>query len=131
MNEKCLALFLREILIITNDDNLYINDVLISNLNDFIYNYYQENKKLFSLIFPNTVLLEEFIKNNYQIISSEIVIYLLQKYQGIDNYLKLLEAINIEIDHQINELALMFANYQSSLIELSNINYTGYHRILQ
>ena len=129
MNENCLALFLREILIITNDDNLYITDDLISILNDFIYNYYQENKKLFSLIFPNTV--EEFIKNNYQIISSEIVIYLLQKYQGIDNYLKLLEAINIEIDHQINELALMFANYQSSLIELSNINYTGYHRILQ
>lgn len=131
MNEKCLALFLREIFIITEENNMYVTDELISKLNDFIYSYYQANPKLFSIIFPNDSLVEKCIKNNYQIMPTELVIILLQRYYGLDSYLKLLEDIDPEIDHQINELAIMFLNYRSSLVELSNEKYTGYQRILQ
>lgn len=126
MNEKYLTLFIYEVLSITQKDNMYITDKLITNLNGFIYNYYQEYKDLFSLIIPENRL----SKKHKEIISMNLVILLIQKYHGIDSYIKLVEDAGPEIDRQINELALMFANYQNFLNEISNINFTEYKRIL-
>ena len=126
MNEKYLTLFIYEVLSITQKDNMYITDKLITNLNGFIYNYYQEYKDLFSLIIPENRL----SKKHQEIISMNLVILLIQKYHGIDSYIKLVEDAGPEIDRQINELALMFANYQNFLNEISNINFTEYKRIL-
>lgn len=126
MNEKYLTLFIYEVLSITQKDNMYITDKLITNLNGFIYNYYQEYKDLFSLIIPENRL----SKKHQEIISMNLVILLIQKYHGIDSYIKLVEDASPEIDRQINELALMFANYQNFLNEISNINFTEYKRIL-
>ena len=126
VNEKYLTLFIYEVLSITQKDNMYITDKLITNLNGFIYNYYQEYKDLFSLIIPENRL----SKKHQEIISMNLVILLIQKYHGIDSYIKLVEDAGPEIDRQINELALMFANYQNFLNEISNINFTEYKRIL-
>lgn len=126
MNEKHLTLFLYEVLIITQKDNIYITDKLINNLNGFIYNCYQEYKDLFNIIIPEIRV----TKKRREIISMNLVIILLQKYYGTDNYIKLVEEVGPEIDRQINELALMFANYQNFLDEISNMNFTEYKRIL-
>lgn len=126
MNEKHLTLFLYEVLIITQKDNIYITDKLINNLNGFIYNCYQEYKDLFNIIIPEIRV----TKKRREIISMNLVIILLQKYYGTDNYIKLVEEVDPEIDRQINELALMFANYQNFIDEISNMNFTEYRRIL-
>lgn len=126
MNEKHLTLFLYEVLIITQKDNMYITDKLIANLNGFIYNCYQEYKDLFRIIIPEIRL----SKKRREIISMNLVIILLQKYHGTDSYIKLVEDAGPEIDRQINKLALMFANYQNFLNEISNMNFTEYKRIL-
>ena len=126
VNEKHLTLFLYEVLIITQKDNIYITDKLINNLNGFIYNCYQEYKDLFNIIIPEIRV----TKKRREIISMNLVIILLQKYYGTDNYIKLVEEVGPEIDRQINELALMFDNYQNFLDEISNMNFTEYKRIL-
>lgn len=131
MNEKNLALFIREILIILYNNQIYINNLLIDNINNFIYQYYKDNKSLFKLLFSNTELLEEFIAHNYQILPPEVAYWLSHKYASIDQYIELLDYVSGETETEINKLVQMFISYHNEVVDLYNIQTRNPIRILQ
>lgn len=130
MNEKNLALFIYEVLILLYGDDLYIDDNLLENINNFIYQYYKEYKEEFRLLF-NIELLEKFLEKNYEILPMKVVIYLLQKYMGDEKYAKLVESIDRKTGDKINDLAIAFILYLQILQELNNRKPDGPYRILQ
>lgn len=130
MNEKNLALFIYEVLILLYGDDLYIDDNLLENINNFIYQYYKEYKEEFRLLF-NVELLEKFLEKNYEILPMKVVIYLLQKYMGDEKYVKLVESVDKKTGDKINDLAIAFVLYLQILQELNNRKLDGPYRILQ
>ena len=130
MNEKNLALFIYEVLILLYGDDLYIDDNLLENINNFIYQYYKEYKEEFRLLF-NIELLEKFLEKNYEILPMKVVIYLLQKYMGDEKYAKLVESVDRKTGDKINDLAIAFILYLQILQELNNRKPDGPYRILQ
>lgn len=130
MNEKNLALFIYEVLILLYGDDLYIDDNLLENINNFIYQYYKEYKEEFRLLF-NVELLEKFLEKNYEILPMKVVIYLLQKYMGDEKYVKLVESVDRKTGDKINDLAIAFVLYLQILQELNNRKPDGPYRILQ
>ena len=130
MNEKNLALFIYEVLILLYGDDLYIDDNLLENINNFIYQYYKEYKEEFRLLF-NVELLEKFLEKNYEILPMKVVIYLLQKYMGDEKYVKLVESVDKKTGDKINDLAIAFVLYLQILQELNNRKPDGPYRILQ
>lgn len=128
IKNKRLVLFIMEIILL---QKRFITAMFIEEINDFIYNYYEDNKELFALLF-DTKLLEELIKNRYQVLPEKILMGLINKYHGFEGYNKLVEEVGYEIDQQINILVIKFLEYYDELINLENASpLTIYHRILQ
>lgn len=130
---KCLTLFLFESMIIQK--RTFIDESFAAQFNDFIDHYYEDNKELFSLMFPIS-LLEEFIKNNYEVLSLKQMMQLMQRYHGLNGYVELVEAVGPNTDEKINKLALLFTEYYIDLLKLKHANpkqyyQKGYPRILQ
>lgn len=126
---KRLTLFILEIITIQN--GRYINESFVAEINNFIYEYYEENEDLFELLFDKEKL-EEFIKNDYEILPQEIIIGLIKKYRGFVGYEKLVDSVGYEVDQRINKLVIEFLKYHNSLQELLNAKpQTIYQKILQ
>jgi len=130
---KGLTLFILESIILQN--GRYINEDFVEEFNDFVYKYYEDNKELFSYIF-NTTILEQFIKNNYDILTLDQMFQLVVKHHGIEGYAKLVEDVGLKNDQKIQQLALLFTDYHNQIIELyyadSSIYFPkGYTKILQ
>ena len=147
MNIEALLLFiyqtalLKDIENINNYDSDYmifypfgpeiINQIFIRQLNIFLEKTYKENKKILESIFNNMTLLDDFIKNDYDILDYESTINVSSKYIGLEGYLNLVEQIDLETAKKLSELTKQFLDYYNSLLELANENYSGYKKILQ
>ena len=130
---KNLTLFLLETLILQRTNR--ITDWFVYSFNEFIYEYYNTNKELLEPIY-NLNILDKFIKENYELLSLEQMIQLIEKFRGFDGYLDLVESVNQETDKKLNNLALLFIEFQQELyknyFENEQMNYPkGYPRILQ
>lgn len=112
---KGLILFILESIILQN--GRYINEEFVEEFNDFVYKYYEDNKELFSYIF-NTTILEQFIKNNYDILTLDQMFQLVVKYHGIEGYAKLVEDVGFKRDQKIQQLSSLFTEYYNQIIEL-------------
>lgn len=116
MSEKELALFLYEVGLITNGDNIYFDNEIIDIINKFIYKTYIEDKRTLKIIIPYLPLIEECMLNEAMVITPEVVIFLIRKYYGEETYAKLVEDVGLEKDKEINELALKCVAYQNRMI---------------
>ena len=134
---KRLTLFILETLLLQNSTR--ITKTFVYLFNNFIYQIFKEDKELISILY-DTNILEEVIKNNYEILSYSQMNQLINRYHGFDGYLNLLETVGPKIDEKINILALKFIEFQEEYINfyqtLSNNNLKsnyqkGYTRILQ
>jgi hypothetical protein len=63
-------------------------------------------------------LLEEFLKNNWEILPFDKMIELLKKYHGFAGYAKLVDEVGREVDEKLIELANLFAEYHFFLLDL-------------
>ena len=147
MNVDRMVLFiyeiglLRDIEFITNDDRDYlleypigpqmIDKAFISQLNNFFEIIYREDKESLEVLFDNFGILDEFVKERYNILEYDIVSKILENYMGIDGYLYLLELVDEDTNMKIIELVNRFVEYYNSILELYNCKYTGYKKILQ
>ena len=113
MNKKHLALLVLEILILSK--NSTINYEFTELLNDFIYNKYESNEELFSIILDINTLKEYFKsyenKIHHQIVTLDTLLKLYCEYCKEDSYFKLVEEIEPNIAIKINDLAILFFNY--------------------
>lgn len=129
IRNKRLTLFVLEITILQN--NRCITEDFIEQINDFIYNYYEEYKELFSLMFEEN-LLKEFMNNNYEIVTFDVLVGLINKYHGYDGYPSLVDSVGMEIDQKLNILVIKFLEYYEDLLRLKFARPTSiYHKILQ
>lgn len=145
INYKHIALFILEVMTIQHRG--YINQELINQINKFIYEYYEEHKEMFGILFNDDALklfkdifdmdfIELYIENHHEFITLEEVYKLLINYRGLDGYVALVEEIGYEKDTKINELVLLFTDY---CVKLSSLAFAdsqeffpkGYPRILQ
>lgn len=129
---KRLTLFLLESIIL--QDNPTIDEGFASQFNFFIEKYYEDNKDLFSIIYEPQ-LLEECIKNEWEILPLEQMISLIKKYYRFEGYGTLIDEVGPEIDQKLIQLATLFTEYHNSLMKLyyadSSIYYPkGYAKIL-
>ena len=130
MYEENIALFIYEIqYLLFKEKAPFINDSFISHLNSFIYTYYKEYKHLFNLLYEES-LLNEFIEERCQLLPEDYIMHILIKYQGTDNYLKLLENIELETSNNIYILVQLFLEYLNEIVEIYKNPYQ-YTRILQ
>ena len=130
---KRITLLILEIFLLQRDAN--ISDTFAYLFNGFIYRCYEENKELLSTIY-DIELLKEFIEGNYEILSGEEMVILINKYHGFQGYVQLVEDVGKEADAKLNELALMFINYAEEFMNLYNEDPYKYYskgitRILQ
>ena len=125
---KRITLFILEIIILQN--GRCIDESFAAQINDFIYKYYDDNKELFELLFDKGII-EEFIKNNWELLSEEIMINLIKKYYGFAGYINLIDDIGYEIDQNINILVIKFLEYYDELLKLKWTEPSSYPRILQ
>lgn len=121
---KRITLFILEILFIYNID--FPSQIFAKYFNEFIYSCYKDNKKRFSLLYNNE-LLEMFINNNWEILSYEQMVQLLQPYNSLDKYVELIEEVGYEVDSQINILVELFIKYHMSILELQYANPYEYY----
>lgn len=121
---KRLTLFLLESIILQNE-RLVDEDFAIQ-FNLFIEKYYHDNKELFSILYEPK-LLEECLKNNYEILSHDQMILLINKYKGFEGYSKLLDEVGPEIDEKLIKLANLFTEYYNSLLDLYNQDTSIYY----
>lgn len=129
IRNKRLTLFVLEITILQN--NRCITEDFIEQINDFIYNYYEEYKELFTLMFEEN-LLKEFMNNNYEIVTFDILVGLLKKYHGYDGYSSLVDSVGFKTDQKLNILVIKFLEYYEDLLKLQFASPTSiYQRILQ
>jgi hypothetical protein len=112
---KRLALFLLESIFLQGEPT--IDEGFTSQFNEFIEKYYQEKKELFHLMYDQE-LLEEFLKNNWEILPFDKMIELLKKYHGFAGYAKLVDEVGREVDEKLIELANLFAEYHFFLLDL-------------
>lgn len=112
---KRLTLFLLESIILQNE-RLVDEDFAIQ-FNLFIEKYYHDNKELFSILYEPK-LLEECLKNNYEILSHDQMILLINKYKGFEGYAKLVDEVGKEVDEKLIELANLFTEYYNSLLKI-------------
>lgn len=129
---KRLTLFLLESIILQG--NPTIDEGFASQFNFFIEKYYEDNKELFSIIYEPQ-LLEECLKNEWEVLSLDQMISLIKKYHGFEGYGSLVEEIGPEIDKKLIELANLFTEYHQSLMNLyyadpAEYYPKGYSRIL-
>ena len=129
IRNKRLTLFLLEIILLQKNRN--INEYFVEEINEFIYQYYEDNKELFFLLF-DTKILEQLIENYYQVLPNEILIGLIHKYHGFEGYEHLIDEVGYETDQKINILVIKFLEYHDELIKLQTARTsTIYERILQ
>ena len=114
---KNITLFIMEIIILQQRKALTYE--FTEELNDFIYKYYEDNKELFSLLY-DTELLEECIKNRWQVLPQEIIAQLIRPYLNMNSYVSLVEEVGYRIDSKINQLVYLFTEYYQELTELRN-----------
>ena len=110
MNEKTISLFIHEAIYILYGDSPIITDNFIDNLNTYIYFNRKNYQESFSLLFDMD-LLDKFYKTNKDLLSMDLVMYLIIKYSSDIAYATLVEEVGLEIDQKINELSLNFASY--------------------
>ena len=110
MNEKTLSLFIHEAIYILYGDSPVITDNFVDNLNTYIYFNRKKYQEYFSLLFDMD-LLDKFYKTNKDLLSMDLVMYLIIKYSSDIAYATLVEEVGLEIDQKINELSLNFASY--------------------
>ena len=131
MYEENIALFIYEIeYLLYNEKAPFINDSLVSHLNSFIYSSYNKHKDLFHFLYEEE-LINEFIEEKYQLLTEDYIMHILINYQGMDNYLKLLENIDLEISNNISMLVQLFLEYLDEIVEIYKLNPYQYTRILQ
>lgn len=130
---KKLTVFILETIMLQK--NSTISEGFAYMFNEFIYKCYQENKEALSIIY-DTKMLEEFIDNNYEVLSYEQMVALIERYRGFDGYIKLLDDIGLDTANKLNQLALSFIAFQEEMLSLyyadSNEYFPkGYPKILQ
>ena len=131
MYEENIALFIYEIeYLLYNEKAPFINDSLVSHLNSFIYSSYNKHKDLFHFLYEEE-LINEFIEEKYQLLTEDYIMHILINYQGMDNYLKLLENIDLETSNNISTLVQLFLEYLDEIVEIYKLNPYQYTRILQ
>lgn len=121
---KRLTLFLLESIILQSiilQKDRIVDISFAAQFNFFIEKYYQDNKELFALLYEPK-LLEECLEKNYEILSQEQMIKLLDRYHGFDGYSKLIDEVGKEVDEKLIKLATLFTEYYNSLLELYNAN---------
>lgn len=112
---KRITLFLLESIILQNNRKVDIG--FAAQLNYFIEKYYQDNKELFALLYEPK-LLEECLEKNYEILSQEQIITLIDKYHGFEGYVNLVDEVGKEVDKKLIELATLFTEFYNGLLEL-------------
>ena len=131
MYEENIALFIYEIeYLLYNEKAPFINDSLVSHLNSFIYSSYNKHKDLFHFLYEEE-LINEYIEEKYQLLTEDYIMHILINYQGMDNYLKLLENIDLETSNNISTLVQLFLEYLDEIVEIYKLNPYQYTRILQ
>lgn len=130
---KSLILFFLESIIMLGVQ--IINEDFAEAFNQFIYEQHKYDRKSLGIIF-NIDKLDEFIEGKYDILTLKQIIQLIYGYQGMQNYIKLLDEIGSEDDKAINYLALLFSMKYQEIIKLRYANDSiyypkGYPRILQ
>lgn len=131
MYEENIALFIYEIeYILYNEKAPFINDSLVSHLNSFIYSYYKEYKDLFHLLYEES-LINEFIEEKCQLLPEDYIMHILIKYQGMDNYLKLIENIDSKTNFDISLLVQFFFRYLNEIVRIYKLDPYQYTKILQ
>ena len=136
MNEqkiKNLTLFILETLILQTPRN--ITKTYAYFFNEFIYKCYEEHQEFLVLIY-DTNLLEEFIKNNYELLSLNQIQSLIKEYPIFDGYIKLLDEVGLDTANKLNQLALLFIQFQQETYNLYYDNSNkccnkGFAKILQ
>jgi len=129
MNILHLTLLLYDLSILGN--GLIINDEFTNLFNDFICKKYQEHKELFSTIFDIEALEKYINEGNIDIVSRKNLKKLTKKYNTVDNYLKLLDIVGLEVDSKLNKIALLFFEYYNEYVESLVYLKTSYIKILQ
>ena len=112
---KRIILFLLESIILQNGRMVDIS--FAAQFNFFIEKYYHSHKDLFELLYEPK-LLEECLENNYEILSHDQMISLIDRYQGFEGYSKLVDEVGKEVDEKLIELANLFTEFYNSLLEL-------------
>ncbi len=112
---KRITLFLLESILLQNERMVDIG--FAAQFNYFIEKYYQDNKELFALLYEPK-LLEECLEKNYEILSQDQMVTLIDKYHGFEGYAKLVDEVGKEVDEKLIELAKLFTEYYNSLLEL-------------
>ena len=130
---KCLVLFLLESILIQG--GRILTQDFAEQFNNFIYEQYEKDRESLSILF-NIDMLSKFIDGKYDILTLPQIMELIYRYQGTENYVKLVEEIGIEDDKKINDLALLFLMYYQNIIKLyyddDSMYYPkGYPRIKQ
>ena len=116
MNVSEFSLFIIEILKV-KDDNIKMLDYGFENLvNGFIYKMHKDNPKLISIIF-DIELLDELEGTNTELVSQQSILTIVKKYINLDNYLQLIEKIDIETSNKINDLALLFLKFSFEIYQ--------------
>lgn len=129
MNDLHLTLLIYDLSIL--GDGLQINDYFTSLFNEFICQKYKNNKELFSIIFDIEVLEKYINEGNTEIVSRKNLKRLTSKYDTVDNYLKLLDKVGLEVDSKLNEIALLFFEYYQEQLDSLVYLETPYVKILQ
>ena len=112
---KRITLFLLESILLQNERMVDIG--FAAQFNYFIEKYYQDNKELFALLYEPK-LLEECLENNYEILSQDQMVTLIDRYHGFEGYAKLVDEVGKEVDEKLIELATLFTEFYNSLLEL-------------
>ena len=130
MNELNLALFLYEIQYLLYKNKVpQVSSNLVAYLNSFIILHHKEYPEDFALLYDQHTL-ERIIEMNHQPLPGNLIVYLLYKYEGYDNYIKLIELVGQEIDTKINNLAIKFILHINEALEAYNSEPINHIRIL-
>ena len=113
---KRRALYLRSIGIILQV-RLVIDDTFIGLLNDFYERYYEENAKMFDLLYK--VSIEEFEKYSEERCNKLLSKYLYD-FTNEDKAIKLFDDIGFENVNNISELACKFCEYYYEILDINN-----------
>ena len=107
-----------------------IDDAFTSQVNDFIFRYYDDNKELFDCFLCERIV-KLYIQEDKELLSLDEMIDLMVKCRGFNGYLALVDSISQEDLSKINDLALLFTKYYEEMLRLyEETLQPGYVKIL-
>lgn len=107
-----------------------IDDAFTSQVNDFIFRYYDDNKELFDCFLSERIV-KLYIQEDKEMLSLDEMIELMIKVRGFDGLVSLMDDMSAEDNSKINDLALLFTKYYEEMLRLyEETLQPGYVKIL-